>query len=104
MDDAKNVEKGLQEQIKAYKKLQKIAESQEFQDYFDFQMKTVADKMLWSFTTGKDGDNVKNWDDFCRVRGEIVARLQPLQDVYGSKQMVNYLKQQLDMYYKNQLD
>lgn len=95
--------KAQDEQIKAYEKLRKIADTDEFKDFFDFQLKTVADKMLWCFTTGKDGDNVKSWDDFCRVRGEIVARLHPIQEVNGAEAMKKYLKKQLDDYYKQPL-
>jgi len=97
---AELVEEGLKDQIKAYKKLQKISDSAEFNEYFDFMLQTVADKMLWAFTTGKNGDNVKNWDDFCKVRGEIVARLHPIQEVRGAESMVTFLKQQLDNHYK----
>lgn len=93
----------LEAQAKAYKKLQKIGQSQEFNDFFDFQLKTVAEKMLWAFTSGKDGDNVKNWDDFCKVRGEVVARLHPIQEVRGADAMIAHFKKQLDDYYKQPL-
>lgn len=100
MDD---VEQGLKDQQKAYQKLKKIADSPEFKEFFDFQLKTVADKMLWAFTTGKDGDNIKTWDDFCKVRGEIVARLHPIQEVYGAEAMLKYLSNQLNTYYKQNI-
>lgn len=97
---AEQYEQSLKDQAKEYKKLQKISDSSEFNDYFDFLMATVADKMIWAFTTGKDGDNVKNWEDFCKVRGEIVARLHPIQEVRSAEAMVQYMKKQLDAYYK----
>lgn len=100
--------KAQEDQIKAYEKLRKIADSQEFKDFFDFQLKTVADKLIWAFTSHveKDGDvkrsvdNINNWDEFCKVRGEIVARLHPIQEVNGAEAMKKYLKKQLDDYYK----
>lgn len=103
MDDPQAIEDAQKEQIKAYKKLQKIADSEEFNEYFDYQIKTVADKMIWCFTTSKDGDNIKSYEDFCKVKGEIVARLQPIQDIYGAENMVTYLQSQLDNYYKKQV-
>lgn len=106
MDDANQVENqadSLKEQIRAYRKLQKVAESDDFNEYFDLLIKTAADKMLWCFTTGKDGDNIKTWDDFCKARGEIVARLQPIQEVHGAGAVAEYMQQQLDSYYKKQL-
>lgn len=104
MDDAKKLEQAQKEQIKAYTRLKRIADSPEFQDYFQFQLKTAADKMIWAFTTGKNGDNVQNWDDFCKVRGEIVSRLHGIQEVMGAEAMETYLKQQLDNYYNKQVE
>ena len=95
-------QKALEEQIKAYTKLKKISNSDEFKEYFEFLIKITADKMLWAFTTGKNGDNIKNWDDFCKVRGEIIARLQPVQEIYGAESITKTLKDQLDNYYRSQ--
>lgn len=97
-----NVTDGLKEQAKQYAKLKRISEQDEFKDFFDFQLKTAADKMLWVFTTGKDGDNVKDWDEFCKARGEIIARLHPIQEVYGADAMLDYLTKQLQQYYQQQ--
>lgn len=92
-------EQAAQKEIKAYEKLKKISKSEEFNDFFDFQLETVAQKMLWAFTTGKDGDNVKTWEDFCKVRGEIVARLHPIQEARGAEAMLEYMKDQLKKVY-----
>lgn len=103
MDEQKQVEaarRELERQIKEFKKLQRISNSKEFSDFFDLLLKTAAEKMVWAFTAGKDGDNIKNWDDFCKVRGEIVARLQPIQEIRGAETMVKYIEQQLNTYYK----
>lgn len=99
-EEAKKLKEAQDEQVKAYKKLGKIKGSKEFEEFFVFLMKTVTDKMVWAFTTGKDGDNVKDWDDFCKVRGEIVARLHPIQEIYGADKMAQYLEKQLNEYYK----
>lgn len=103
MDDPKSAEQAIKDEIKEFRKLQSISNSEEFKDYFNFLKDTVAQKMLWAFTTGKDGDNIKNWDDFCKVRGEIIARLQPIQEVFGADAMINYLNQELDKYYTKKL-
>lgn len=106
MDEQDTLDKatqGLKDQIKEYEKLKRVGSSKEIQDFFDFQLKTVADKMIWAFTTGKNGDNIQNWDDFCKVRGEIVARLHPIQEVMGAEAMVTYLKEQLDSFYSKQV-
>lgn len=98
MDEGK---RGLQEDIKAFKKLAKLNKEDEFNAYFDLLLRTVAAKMMWAFTTGKDGDNVKNWEDFCKVRGEITAYLYPIQEIRGAEGMVAYLQEQLDNHYNN---
>lgn len=103
MDDQKQAEAykdSLQEEIKHYGKLKKVSQSQEVSELFDLMLKTTVDKMIWAFTTGKDGDNIKSWDDFCKVRGEVVARLQPIQEVRGAESMEKYLLEQLSGYYK----
>jgi len=97
VDDVKNHEKALKEQVKLYKELKKVGNSDELKTYFDLLLKTAADKMVWSFV----GENIKDWNDFCRVRGEIVAYLFPLQEVRGADVMVKHLTEQLNEYYKS---
>jgi hypothetical protein len=89
----------LKDDIKHYEKLSKINDSQEFNDFFDLQIKTVADKLLWSVT----GDNIKSWDDFCKLRGEIIAYLYPIQEIRGSKAMKKQLTDNLNEYYGKQI-
>lgn len=101
-------EEALKEQIREYRKLQNIADSEAFKDFFDYLIKTVTDKVVWGFGTKVDketkkvSDNIDNWDEFCKWRGEIIARLQPIQAIMGSDAMVQYLQQTLDEYYKQQ--
>lgn len=103
MDDTKDPTQNIKDQIKEYRKLQEVANDEAFQTFFDNQLKLVSEKLVWVFSAGKDGDNVKDWEDFCKVRGEIVARLQPIQEVYGAEAMIEYLNQQLEVYYKQQM-
>lgn len=112
--DPKKAEQDIKNQIKEYRKLQQVADDEAFKTYFDNQLKLVADKFVWSVGTrqkklGVDAkgkviaesvDNIANWDDFCKWRGEIISRLQPLQEVYSAEAVIKYLQQHLDMYYK----
>lgn len=98
-------EKGLKEDLKAYKKLDKINDSQEFNDYFQYQITQVVQKMVSCFTEPGDKSKApKNWDEFCRVRGEILAALVPIQQIRGAKFVTKQLQEQLDQMYNNKLD
>ena len=96
--------KAQQEQIRHYKKLSKLKDNDDVAAFLDFQMKTAADKMLWVFLSGKNGDNVNSWDEFCKARGEVVSRVHQIQEIYGADDMAKYLRQQLDQYYKQNVD
>ena len=99
METSDKQKKAFEDQIKHFKELSKIKDSPEFKKYFEAQLETLAQKLIWTFSTGKDGDNVKDWDDFCKVRGEVIARLQPIQDIYAAEGIAQHLKTQLkDMY------
>lgn len=105
MDDSQRLEQASKEQIRHYRELQKVADSEDFQKFFETLMSTIAHKIIWGFGTHKsallkrDVDNIKDWDEFCKWRGEIIARLQPIQEINGSSAMVNYLEEQLKQYY-----
>lgn len=106
------VEAANKDQIKEYRKLQDVANDEAFTTFFDLQLKIAAEKMLRCFTTsvtyGKDEkgkkvplevkDNIQNWDDFCKARGEILARLHPIQEIYSAEHMIKYLEQSLQGY------
>lgn len=102
MNTSDKVEAGVKDQIKEYRKLQDVANDENFEVFFNMQLNTVAQKMLWCFTSGKDGDNIKTWDDFCKAKGEIVARLEPIQEIYGAEHMIKYLEEQLQQYKQQQ--
>lgn len=93
MDEASK--KSLQDEILSYRKLQSVALTDEFQEYSNRLIKTVSEKMIYAFTA----DSIKTFDDFCRVRGEIVARLQPIQEVHGAGQIAESLEQRLKEFY-----
>lgn len=100
MFGSKKAEEGIQQDIKAYRALNSINKSKEFDEFFDLILKTAANKMIWTFTA----ENVKNWEDFCKVRGEVASYLYPIQEVRGAGEMAKRLKEQLDEYYKNPID
>lgn len=97
---AKEYAKGIKKDIKGYKKLKSLNKSEELDTFLDLLVKTAGDKMVWAFT----GDNIKSWDDFCKVRGEIISYLYPIQEIRGADSMVKHLEQQLDSYYNNTID
>lgn len=97
MDDQVHKE-ALDKDLKNYKKLEKINSSEEFNTFFDLQVDTVVQKMLACFT----GTGPKDWDDFCRIRGEVVAYLYPIQTIRGAKAMQKQMKEQLDTYYNKE--
>lgn len=95
--DERASKKALEEEIQAYRRLETLSVQNEFKEYSDRLMKTVAHKMIWAFTN----DSIKSWEDFCKVRGEIHARLQPLQEVHEAGALANYMQQQLEEQYGN---
>jgi hypothetical protein len=102
MDEQKQAEaykEGIEKDLKGLAKLRKIDQSQEFNDYFDFVLDTVSKKMFTAFT----GDNVKTWDDFLKIRGEVVAYLYPIQEVRSAEAVEKQLKERLNSFYGKQL-
>lgn len=97
--DPEKSRQALEQEIKKYRNLQMVADTEAFQEYSKLLIETTVDKMLWAFTSGKDGDNVKSWEDFCKIRGEVVARLQPLQEVHGAEGMIEIFTRQLNDLY-----
>lgn len=100
MDEEKTQKDALESDIKAYKKLDKINQSPEFDTFFNLQVDTVAQKMLSCFT----GSGPKDWNEFCRIRGEVIGILYPIQQIRGSKVLVKQLTEQLNAYYNEKID
>lgn len=95
-----NQEDGIKQDLKSYQKLDKINKSSEFDDFFQLQITYVVQKMMTCFT----GKGPENWDEFCKVRGEVVAALYPIQQVRGAKFMVKQLQEQLDAMYNQKTE
>lgn len=87
----------LQQEIQAYRNLQTIGLTNEFKEYSDRLIKTVTDKMIYAFTS----DTVKSIEDYYRIKGEVIARLQPLQEVFEAGAMAANLEARLKEYYAN---
>jgi hypothetical protein len=98
MEDPKQYEEAIKQDLKAYAKLEKINKSDEFNDFFDLQVTTVTQKMLSMFT----GTGPKDWNEFCRIRGEVVAALYPIQQIRGAKVMKHQLQEQLNAMYNTE--
>lgn len=98
MQDAEQAKQALKDDIKNYRGLRAINNSDEFNTFFDLQVKTVAHKMMTLFT----GTGPKDWDEFCRIRGEVVAALYPIQEVRGADAMIKHLTEQLNQLYNSQ--
>lgn len=99
MDDVKKQAQAIQDDIKHYKKLDAINTSPEFDEFFNLQIETAAKKMLACFT----GAGPANWEEFCKLRGEVVAYLYPIQEIRGTKAMIQTLTEQLNTYYNKQI-
>lgn len=98
MEDQQREHKAaLEQELANYKKLDKINRSEEFNTFFDLQVDTVVQKMLACFT----GTGPKDWDEFCRIRGEVVGMLYPIQQVRGAKVLQKQIREQLDSYYNS---
>jgi hypothetical protein len=91
---------GIKDDLKNYEKLSRINKSQEFNDFFDLQIKTVVDKMLWTFI----GDNIKTIEDFYKLKGEVTAYLYPIQEIRTAKELKEQLEERLNQYYGKTLD
>lgn len=96
-EDTKKRAEGLKADMKAYAKLKKLSNSAEINELIDLFIKTASEKMVWAFA----GDNIKNWDEFCKTRGEIVAYLYPIQEIRSASAMEEHIKTQLDTYYNS---
>jgi hypothetical protein len=89
----------LKKDIQAWKKLQSVAMTDEFDQLRNTLVKTVTGKMMLAFT----GDSIKTIEDFYKVKGEVVARLQPLQEITGAGEIAEQLEKQLKENYAPEL-
>lgn len=98
MQDPKAHEQAMRDELRAYSKLEKINKSSEFNDFFAFQIDEAAKKMLTCFT----GTGPQSYDEFCRIRGEVIGVLYPIQQVRGAKYVQEEIKSQLNEYYNSE--
>ncbi len=96
-DDGKQAQDAIEKDLRGYRALNQVNKNPDFDVFFDLLLKTCSDKMVWAFT----GDNIKSYDDFCKVRGEVVSYLFPIQEVRSASSMAKHLQDQLNEYYKN---
>lgn len=97
-------QEAVQENLRAYKKLSKINKSDEFDDFFQYQVTQVVQKMLSCFTQpGEKSPAPKNWDEFCILRGEILGMLIPMQQIRGADFIVKQLQEQIDNMYNQKM-
>lgn len=102
MDEKQQAEaqkQAIESEFVNYTKLDRINNSEEFDTFFALQVDTAAQKILSLFA----GNGPKNWDEFCKVRGEVIGILYPIQQVRGAKVMKEQLKDQLNSYYNAKL-
>ena len=95
MDEAKAAEEAIKAQRKYFAELRKLAQSDDVQKLFERDMRVAIDKMLWTFT----GNNVKTWEDFTAVKGEVASLLARIQEVNGAEVFEKKLQAQLKEYY-----
>lgn len=101
MDDQKKAakhEEALREDINAYRKLQNLSNSEDADQIFNLLLTTATRKIITAFTT----DEIKNWEDFCKLRGEVFACLYPVQEVRGAQAIADKLQSTLDGFYPKQ--
>lgn len=92
-------DEALKEDLKAWTELDKINQSAEFNTFFDLQVNTIVNKMLACFS----GKGPENWDEFCKIRGEVVATLSPIQYIRDSTAMKAKIKEQINQIYNKQI-
>lgn len=87
----------MREEIEAYRKLQDIAVTDEFDQFAAKLTKIVVDKMIYAFTNERA---VTSMEDFYKIRGEIIARMQPLQEIGQAEAMARQLEERLKEFYQ----
>ena len=93
-----DVQENLEKDRRFYKKLNDLNGKEEFEALFDLALQTVGQKMFYAFTS----DQIKNWEDFCKVKGEVYGLLYPLQEVRSAEAMQQQLTEQLKNFYSQQ--
>lgn len=91
-------EEAMREQITHYNELKNLSNSEDVQKVLDLFLKTATEKLVRAFTT----DSIKDWEDFCKLRGEIFSCLYPVQEIRGAQAVADHLRSELDNLYPKQ--
>lgn len=96
MEEELEAQKAAKEaEVAAYKKLATLGMTDEFEEYQKMLITTLASKMILAFTTNK----ITNWEEFCMVKGEIIARLQPIQAVGEAPALARAIEEEIKNFY-----
>lgn len=91
-------EEAINQQIAFYNDLKNLSNSADVQKVLDLFLKTATEKIVRAFTT----DTIKDWNDFCKLRGEVFSCLYPVQEVRGAQSISDHLRKELDNLYPKQ--
>lgn len=94
MDDDKKALEAMKEEINVYSKLRELKSTEGFDNFLIFLTRATSIQMMTAFI----GEDVKTWDDFLKIRGEVVANLRILQEVGGAEVIEKQLTDQLKKY------
>ncbi len=94
MEDDKKALDAMREEINVYSKLKELKNSEGFGDFLVFLTRATSVQMMTAFI----GNDVKTWEDFLKLRGEVVANLRILQEVGGAEMIEKQLTDQLKKY------
>lgn len=85
----------VQKELNAYKELNRLNKSGEFDVYVDTIIKLCTVKMVDAFI----GDKVKTFEDYLALKGEITGLLLPIQDVRSAEALQSKLQESLNEWY-----
>lgn len=91
-------EQAIQDQIAHYNELINLGNEEAVQKILDINLRVATDKLVLAFTS----DTIKDWKDFCTLRGEVFSCLYPVQEIRGAKAIAEHLRSQLDNLYPKQ--
>jgi hypothetical protein len=86
--------KGIRAELDVYTKLRELKSTPGFENFLVFLTRATSIQMMTAFV----GNDVKCWEDFLKIRGEVVANLRILQEVGGSEMIEKQLSDQLKQY------
>jgi hypothetical protein len=85
----------VQKELNAYKELNRLNKSGEFDVYVETIIKLCTLKMVDAFI----GDKVETLEDFLALKGEVSGLLLPIQDVRSADALQKKLQENLNDWY-----